>query len=280
MTQRNWPFVVFKRTPKITHLEPTIPWPLVQIFVDRHFTLHGSLRLHSAAVGLDLLRAPVNILLSLVLVITRLLGWVGGWIGLRRLSDWLLRRKVLLRTSVAAHVEVLILTELLEVPLSGNPARLSRDALTRALLAAPRLRAPIRRCSNVAEAQAIADRIVTAVTEYSGTRSAIAELSTALVMLVLGALAFQSLTPGVMSMAPGLAEQLARSAAISDFPLGSTFGRTWYSIFPVGPSPGLIAMTIVCLVFAGAFVASFVGIIADPLQVRLGIHQRLLARLM
>ncbi|MCA1941499.1 MAG: hypothetical protein LDL26_10910, partial [Caenispirillum bisanense] len=36
----------------------------VEPFVDTHFTLLGSARLHKAALGLDILRAPVNVVLG------------------------------------------------------------------------------------------------------------------------------------------------------------------------------------------------------------------------
>ena len=89
-------------------------------FVTRHFTWPGTLRLHRAALGLDILRAPVNVLLSPILVIARLSGWLCRLLGLRRAADWLLSRKLLLRTAVAATVEAAILAELLRVPLPDS----------------------------------------------------------------------------------------------------------------------------------------------------------------
>jgi hypothetical protein len=41
-----------------------------------------------------------------------------------------------------------------------------------------------------------------------------------------------------------------------------------------------MAATITGLVLGGSVVATFAGMIADPVQVRLGVHQRRLARLM
>ncbi|MBL4919305.1 DUF6635 family protein [Szabonella alba] len=252
----------------------------VAAFVQRHFTWPGSLRLHGAAFGLDLLRAPANVLLSPLLFLTRMLAWLCRRIGLVALSGWLMRRRLLLRTAVSARVEILILRELLAVPLPPDAAGLDQAALGRALLAAPPLREPIRQRGSPAAAQAMSDRILDAIAEYSGTRAAMAEFTTALVMLALGAAVFQSLTPGAMSMAPGLAGQIAQRAAIAEFPLGPMLGAGWYSVFPIGPSPRLIALTMAGLVLFGAVVASFAGMIADPVQVRLGIHQRRLNRLM
>lgn len=249
-------------------------------FVRRHFAWHGSLRLHRAAIGLDLLRAPVNVLLSPILVLMRMLAWLCRRVGLRRTASWLMRRKLLLRTAVAARVETLILSELIGVPVPRNGASFDRAALNRTILEAPQLREQIRQSGSLVAAQAMADRILDALAEYSGTRSAIAEFTTALVMLAVGAAVFQSLTPGAISMAPGVAEQVARSTAIGAFPLGETIGAGWYGVFSVGPSPSLIALSVAGLVLLGAVVATFAGTIADPVQVRLGVHRRRLMRLM
>jgi hypothetical protein len=251
----------------------------VDAFVLRHFTWPGTLRLHGEALGFDVLRAPVNVLLSPVLFVARVLAWLCRRLWLHGAANWLMRRRLMLRTAVSARVERLVLIELLDVPGPSIPARGDREAMVRAILAAPAMREAIRRCGSVAEAGAMAERITDALAEYSGARSAIAEFTTALVMLAVGALVFQTLTPGVMSMAPGVAEQVARSAAIADFPLGSGIGGAWYGVFPVGPSPEIVALTVLALVLLGAIVATFAGTVADPVQVRLGLHQRRLMRL-
>lgn len=264
---------------------PALPAPAlstvhVDAFVQRHFTWPGSLRLHRRALGADLLRAPANVLLSPILVLTRLFAFIFRKIGLGTWSSWLMRRKLLLRTSVAARVEALVLTELLDVPLESRAAGYDRAELTRSILAAPRLREVIRQSGSISAGQVIAAKVMDALSEYSGTRSAVAEFATALLMLIVGAIVFQSLTPGAISLAPGFAGKVAYGTAVADFPLGATVGQVWYGVFPVGPSPGLMALTVVGLVLCGAIVATFAGILADPLQVRLGIHQRRLARLM
>ncbi|MEY8880864.1 DUF6635 family protein [Donghicola sp. XS_ASV15] len=246
----------------------------VDRFVARHFSVWGSLRLHRSAVGLDLLRAPANALLSPVLLIVRLLSWALAKIGLRRAARWLASRRLLLRTTVAARVETLILSELLEIPMPASRRPLERADLQQAILGAPHLRSAIRH-----KGPALADRLLDAVTEYSGTRSAIAEFSTALVTLGIGALVFQTLTPGVISMAPGVAAQVARGDAIANFPLGATLGAGWYGVFSVDPTPLQLGVTVCVLMALGALVTSFAGVFADPVQSRLGIHHRRLRRL-
>lgn len=252
----------------------------IETFAKRHFGLRGSLRLHRSAVGMDLLRAPVNVLLSPVLVILKLMAWSVGKVGLRRISHWLASRRLLLRTTVAARIEADILRDLLDIPIDEAAGPLDQATLKQAILSAPALRGPISRRAHPAEAGAMAHRILGALGEYSGTRSAIAEFTTALVMLVVGALVFHSLTPGAISMAPGLAEQVARNAAIADFPLGAGLGGVWYGVFDVGPSSQLVTLTVIGLMLAGTVVTTFAGVIADPVQTAIGMHQRRLERLL
>ncbi|MDO9524326.1 MAG: hypothetical protein Q7J57_02105 [Gemmobacter sp.] len=251
----------------------------VDAFVQRHFTWPGTLHLHGAALGLDILRAPVNVVLSPILVLIRMAAWICRKLRMARVADWLLARRLLLRTAVSARVEAAILKELLDVPLPSGTGIPDRASMSRAILAAPRFREMIRSHGTVAEARATADRIVGAVGDYTATRSSIAEFTTGLVTLAIGAIVFQALTPGMISMAPGLAEAVSQGSAIADFPLGATLGGVWYGVFPVGPSPGLIAVTVVGLMLVGSVIAAFAGIFADPLQARLGIHQRRLMRL-
>ncbi|TDQ57736.1 DUF6635 family protein [Phaeovulum veldkampii] len=248
-------------------------------FVQRHFSVPGTLRLHAVAFGRDILRAPVNVALAPVLVLIRVLAWLCRRVGLARLSAWLARRRILLRTEVARRIETLIVTDLLEVPLPEGATAGDPLALSRAVLSAPQFRDVIRQRESVVEAQALAGRIAVTLADYSGTRSAVAEMTTALVTLIAGAVAFQALTPGMISLAPDLADAVSRTAAIADFPLGKTLGGLWYGVFPTGASALALAATVIGLVMTGAVVAAFAGVIADPVQSRLGIHHRRLMRL-
>lgn len=253
---------------------------MIDGFVARHFTWPGTLRLHGAALGWDILRAPLNVALSPILVLTRIAAYLCRRAGWRGGADWLARRRVLLRTSVARRVEVLIVTDLLDLPLDEGAAARDPSALARAVLAAPQFREIIRTRASAAEAEALGQRVATALGEYAGTRSAVAEMTTTLCVLLIGALAFQALTPGMISMAPGVADALARTNAIATFPLGQTVGGMWYGVFEVGASPWLMGTTVAGLVMIGSVFAAFSGVLADPVQSHLGIHRRRLGRLL
>jgi len=247
-------------------------------FVERHFRLRGTMRLHGAALGGDMLRAPVNLVLAPVHALILLLAFLCEPVGLRRLAGWLRGRRVILRTRVSARVERAVVSELLGLPWPEG-AMEHDTAMTRAILSAPQLRPLWRAQADPRVAEAQAQRLAQVIARYSGTRAAVAEIVTALVLLVVGALVFRALTPGMISLAPNLAGVVAHGAAVADFPLGQTLGGVWYGVFQVGVSPWLMAAVMALLVIVGAVMAAFAGILADPVQARLGLHQRRLRRL-
>ncbi|WP_372839033.1 DUF6635 family protein [Phaeovulum sp.] len=253
---------------------------MIDDFVARHLTWPGTFRLHGAALGWDILRAPLNVALSPILVLTRIAASLCRRAGWRGAADWLSRRRILLRTAVARRVEMLIVTDLLDLPLDPDAAARDPSAMARAVLAAPQFREMIRMRRSAAEVETLGQRIAEALGEYAGTRSAVAEMATTLCILVTGALAFHALTPGVISMAPGVADAIARSNAVAQFPLGQTLGGLWYGVFAADASAWLIGATVAGLVMLGSVFAAFAGVLADPVQSLLGIHRRRLVRLL
>jgi hypothetical protein len=91
----------------------------VDAFVDRHFTLAGSVALHRQALGWDLLRAPANVFLVGPALTVKLAGWAARRGGMERAAAWLARRRIHIETEVAREIEWLVATELLEIPWSG-----------------------------------------------------------------------------------------------------------------------------------------------------------------
>jgi len=58
----------------------------IDLFVDRHFTLAGSLELHRRAIGWDLLRAPANLFLAGPALSVKLASWAARRAGNHRLE--------------------------------------------------------------------------------------------------------------------------------------------------------------------------------------------------
>ena len=218
----------------------------VDAFVRAHFGVRGSLRLHRAAIGLDLLRAPVNVALAPVFLLSRLAGIAALLLGLKRMAGWLFRQRILLKSNTARAVEAHVKAELL-----GLPAQ--------TILPGP-------------QQQRLED--------YTAVRSAVSEITTTLLVVVSGFALFHSATPGVISLTPLVSGHVAQASAIESFMLGERLGALWYSLFPARLAVWAVVAIGVGLAMAASLVATFAGIIADPVQAALGIHRRRLMRLL
>lgn len=219
-------------------------------FVRDRYGPRGTLRLHRAALGWDLLRAPVNVLLSPVFLLTRLLAWLLSRLGAKRAGGWLARRRVFLPSDMGRVIESDLLTLIADLDAQGIGPNAPPQATRRA-------------AATLAE-----------------TRNAVSEITTSLIVLIGGWLLFNRATPGVISLAGPLAEIRAHATAVSDFLLGDALGRAWYWAFPVQLSPWQVILTGVALAVAGSLVTTFAGLIADPIQLWAGTHRRRVLRLL
>jgi Family of unknown function (DUF6635) len=220
----------------------------IPAFVDRHFSLCGTLAIHRAALGLDIVRAPINLTMAAPAALLRVLISLARRAGASHVADALGRPRLLLRTAVAHHIQTLICAELLDGITSTDPA--------------------------------LQQRLNRTLAEYAVTRGAAAEITTAAMSLGTGTVTLGKLTPGAVSFAPILAAMVAQQAALSSFPLGVALGSLWYGLFPVAASPILTFALSAGLIAAGSVIAAFAGIIADPVQRLVGLHQRRLRRMM
>lgn len=250
----------------------------VRPFVDANFSALGSARLHRHALGWDLLKAPANVALSLPTVGLKLGSLAARGLGATGLADRLGRQDLFLETAVARELRWRMMTDLLEQPFRDGDRELRRDGLAEAILAHPEMRTLIAAAGETAAAHrddpAFRARMELALTDYTGARAAAAEITTGLIALGGGAMAFQKLTPGALALGPAIAASLAHGAAVASFPLGATAGGLWYAMFPAAASPALVAGATAGVMGAAALAAAFAGLIADPVQRALGLHER------
>ena len=249
-------------------------------FVQRNFRLKGALELHRRAVGLDLLRAPANMALAgpnLVLEAAARLAERGGR---EPIATRLRRGRKLFATDVAREVEWRLFTELLELPYA-QPGRSSEpDALAGEIARDPAVGALLEQLSSAAAAPGFRVWAEQAAGRYGEARLAVAELAGSLVSAGIGAAAFRQWTPGALSLGPVAAQALAQQAAIAGFPLGAAAGGLWYGLFPAKASTVAMAGLTGALVLLPAMLTAFAGVAADPVQARLGLHDRRLNRLL
>jgi hypothetical protein len=256
----------------------------VHPFVDRHFSLRGTASIHRAALGLDVLRAPANLLLAGPQAAMKAAGAAAGRLGATRLSRHAASRNLLLRTRVSRRIEALICTELLELPWRAASQDSQRDALAETILADPRVTAladeTLLAIGRQVDDPAFRARLAEAMGSYAATRAAAAEITTSLLTVSSGAVALKQLTPGAVTLGPALAALIAQQSAIAAFPLGAGLGSLWYAMFPVAPAALLVAGLTGGLMVAASCVAAFAGLISDPVQRRLGLHARRLNRML
>ena len=250
----------------------------VDAFVDRHFSLGGTLALHRHALGWDLVRAPVNLFLTLPTFAAKLASRVAQRAGCQSLAEWLDSRHFIFETDLARQIEWLVAAELLETPCLQRDRASLRDALAETVLADPRVVERLN--AQVGSGPEYRRRLAAVIESYKGSRVATAELATGVLATGLGALLVKQITPGLVTLGSAIAAAIAQQTAIAAFPLGAGLGALWYGWFPAAAAPSLIAATTCGLVVGGTLLAAFSGIVTDPIRRRLGLHRRRLFRLL
>ncbi|WP_428485918.1 DUF6635 family protein [Rhodopila sp.] len=256
----------------------------IDAFVDRNFSLTGSLRLHRVAVGWDIARAPLNLAMAGpqvgLLLAARLAGKLGATRTAARLGD----THLVVHTAVGRELAWRLHADLLELPFQEGERITRRDALAETILSDPRVVAALTPALEAIGAHgndpALRRRLEIAMSEYTRTRAAATEITTALLSLSAGVVALRKLTPGAISLGPSLAAAIAQRAAVMSFPMGGALGSVWYAMFPVAPSVVLVSALTGGLLMASTVASAFAGVVADPVQRRLGLHRRRLTRML
>ncbi len=253
-------------------------------FVDRNFTLRGSLSLHRVAVGWDIARAPLNLAMAAPQVGLLAASHAARKLGAPRLADELGSKRLVVHTAVGKELAWRLHADLLELPYQSGERTTTKDALSEAILSDPRVVAALEPAlvalATHGSDPALRRRLEAAMTEYGRTRMAATEITTALMSLSAGALALRKLTPGALTLGPTLAAAIAQRAAVMSFPMGGALGSLWYTVFPVAPSAVLVAGLTGGLFAASTVASAFAGIVADPVQRKLGLHQLRLRRML
>ena len=257
-------------------------------FVAETYGWRGAAQLHRRALGPDLLRSPANIMLALPYVATRVAAAGARGLGRRQTATWLSSRQMFLTTDVAREVEWRVFSDFLELPYvqtlgPDEKRRSERDALAEAILSDPEigavLHALLSPVGRRADDPAFRAWLVDAMAHYTGSRTAAVDITNALISAGVGALAFKQWTPGALTLGPMLAQAMAQKLAVASFPLGAGLGGLWFGAFPASAPLAATAAATGGVLALGALVAAFAGVVADPVQKHLGLHQRRLSKL-
>lgn len=253
-------------------------------FVKTHYSLIGSARLHRHALGWDVLRAPANVTVIGPTVALKLAALGARRLRAPRAAAWLGSRDLFLQTGVGREIDWLVQTEFLELPYIQKERTSTRDALAEEILIDARVEAVFSESLKAIEGQASrADfriRLEEMLAAYTSSRAAAADLTNSLIGASVGAMALKKVTPSAISLGPPLAAAIAQHTAIASFPLGAGVGGLWYGAFPASASLGLVVGATAGVLGAASVLTAFTGVLTDPAQRRLGLHQRRLRRML
>lgn len=251
---------------------------IVPAFVAKHFSLKGALKLHRKALGKDLYKAPLNILWLAPLAAVKVCSLVLTKVGARKMARRLDALPTGFQTDVQQEINWLIYTELLELPYQQDSRTSTKDALLTVILQDSELASVIDRylakIHKKSTASDFCQRLEKNLQEYANSRTAAAELAGNIITLSSSYIAFHKAMPGALTSGSVTAAVIAEKIAIAKFWLGSTLGAWYYSLFPVAASTGLVIAATGAIMAGLALITTFTGIITDPLQAKLGLHQK------
>ncbi|MEN8259619.1 MAG: DUF6635 family protein [Pseudomonadota bacterium] len=254
----------------------------VPIFVNTYFSFSGALRLHRKALGKDLYKAPLNIIWAIPSLVIRALSWVSKKFGAEKRHRALKRVPAGFQTDVQKEVNWLIYTELLELPYVQDDKVSEKDALLETILSDQDLAGIIGQYLTLIHSKSgdptFRRTLTRNLEEYPTSRTAAADLAGNMLTLASGYVAFHQVTPGAIAGGSAAAAAIAQQIAISNFWLGSTLGSWYYGLFPAAASTGLMVAATASIMAALAIISTFTGIVTDPLQSKLGLHQKRLIR--
>lgn len=243
-------------------------------FVKSNFRYPGAWHLNKHALGWDMLKAPLNLLWALPYLALQLLALLLGLLKAEKFALWLRKAPSGFETSVQNEISWLIATDLLKLPIQQKHRQSDDDALWQRCTAALNDEFDL-------DEKILAPRLAAFdnLHQYSETRNANADIANSLFATIAGALSFKKFTPGGLAVGGAVANEVAQQQAISGFWLGETMGGVWYGWFPAQASEGLTALSVGLTMVVFAVVASFSGLLTDPLQAWLSLHQRRLNKL-
>lgn len=250
----------------------------VPAFVAKHFSLKGALKLHRKALGKDLYKAPLNMLWLAPLAAAKVCSIILDKTGASKMAQRLDSLPAGFQTDVQQEINWLIYTELLELPYQQDSRESTKDALLTVILEDSELATVIDRYLTKIHEKSTDPGFRQALEknlhEYASSRTAAAELAGNIISLSSSYLAFHKAMPGALSSSSATAALIAEKIAIAKFWLGSTLGSWYYGLFPVAASTGLVIATAGAIMTGLALITTFTGIITDPLQAKLGLHQK------
>lgn len=257
---------------------------MVEPFVDKHFSFKGAWHINKKAFGKDMLKTPANVAWSIPYLGVKGFGFVASKLGAENFSDKIKRVPQGFTTDVQREVEWLVYTELFELPSKQKDRVSKKDALLDEIFRHPmvveELGESLGEINKMSDDKKFRSDLEKKLAEYTSSRTAAADIASSMLSFAAGYAAFQKATPGALGAGSAVAAATAQSAAISGCWAGETLGGLYYGLFPAAPSLALSAASIGAVMIALGVFISFSGLITDPAQKALGLHQRKMHKLL
>ena len=246
------------------------------------FSGKGAFTLNKKAFGSDLYKAPINIFWALPYMGAKASAFLFKKLRFQKIPYHLEKLPVGFETRVQKEINWIIFSELLELPFTQGEKKTMKDALFTEILIQPEISSLFLRelheiyskSNNPKFRAALEENLL----EYSKSRTAAADLAGNIITISAGVTMFHKMTPGAMTAGSAVASALAQQVAISNFFLGPTLGSLYYGLFPASAPIGLVVASTGSIIAVLAVLTSFSGIVTDPIQHKLGIHQKRLLK--
>lgn len=252
-------------------------------FTQEHFSLKGSARLHRHAIGWDLIKAPVNAGASVVTALQNLSAKALEIGGAPQQAAKLKSKALFITTEVSEQINRLIYDQLLELPYQ-NEAATFVDGLMAEILNASEIQelyqATLTTLAHADDKTALEQKLTDAFADYAHSRTAAADIAVTLASAATGFVLLHKVTPGLASLSTAIAQSLAQSVAAHTFWAGPWAGRLYYGLAGASATPLLSIGTFTSVLIPAALVATFSGIATDPIQLKLGLHDKRLNSLL
>lgn len=243
----------------------------VDEFARARFSMRSVLRSQADTLGGDLVRHPLNALWSIpCLAIRNASLWFEklGLDGARRFVD---RLPTGIRTSSQKRAEAAIVDELLGLPSHALLAEAAADPELREL------------CASAEGFSLLSFQDVDmrkALSDYGASRMGIYDLGGSLGALVAGYVFFGDGFMSPVEMSHHVARRLSHRHVVSHFFFETGLGSMIFDIFPADPRVTRLLIASLIVFLGLATISLLAGMIADPILIAVGAHQRKILRLL
>lgn len=256
---------------------------LIDDFVERNYSFKGAFAINRKAFGRDMLKTPANILWTPPYFLLSGVGKLAQKVSNGRFDFGLSKLPSGFKTDVEREVTWRIHEQLLQLPFDDGVYKSEKNALFETILNQSTLQPVFAQSLDIiaelvndeSGQQALEQKLV----KYVDSRKAAAELSSVLLSVAAGYAVNKSVSLGALGLGSALASTIAYHSAVSSFALGNTLGAMYYSVIPASATKAGLIMSTGGVAVALGVVASYTGMVTDPLQKSLGWHHKKLNKL-